>query len=124
MNDYPLYPELKDPGAKEVQQLIDKFKKELKKAANEAIGQLYCDIAIHIESDSWTNFRNDLMDGFKNYDNRKVQGEFDFAQIRKEIYKEYRKELIIDLNQDLVKEVESLKKSLKIQREINLSHRY
>ena len=117
-DEYPLYPELKPPGAEEAQALVDKFKDKLKKTAEEVIGQLYCDVVVHIESDSWTNFRNDLMDGFRNYNNKKVAGEYDFAAIRKEIYKEYREELIADLNQDIVKEVEDLKQQLQREREL------
>lgn len=112
MSEFPLYPELKAPAAEEAQALVDKFKEQLKKAAEEVIGQLYCDVAVHIESDSWTNFRNALMDGFRGNFNKKVLGEYDFAAIRKEIYKEYREELIPDLNQDLVKEVDDLKRQL------------
>ena len=119
MSEYPLYPELKEPAAEEAQNLIDKFKEQLKKAAEKAIGNLYCDVAIHIESDSWTNFRNDLMEGFRNYDNKKIQGEFDFKKIREEIYKEYRDEIIADLNQDYINEIADLKQHLKFEKEFN-----
>lgn len=115
--EYPLYPELPEAGKVEAQKLIDAFKNKLISAANEAISDLYCDVAVHIETDSWTNFRNDMMEGFKNYNNRKVHGEFDFKEIRQQIYKEFRDEIIEDLNQDLVTEIESLKKELKWERE-------
>jgi hypothetical protein len=118
MSDFPLYPELKAPGAEEAQALVDKFKEKLKEAADEAIGALYCDVAVHIESDSWTNFRNEMMEGFKDYNNRKVQGEFEFSVIRKKIYKDFREELIPDLNQDLVEEIKDLKRQLKFERDM------
>ena len=118
---YPLYPELSEEGKKEAQLIIDAFKEKLNKVADEVISEFYCNVAMYIESDAWTNFRNELIDGFKNYDNRKIQGECDFKQIRQDIYREYRDEIIQDLNQDLVKENESLKKTIeflqKIQRE-------
>jgi hypothetical protein len=118
---YPLYPELSEEGKKEAQLIIDAFKEKLNKVADEVISEFYCNVAMYIESDAWTNFRNELIDGFKNYDNRKIQGEYDFKQIRQDIYREYRDEIIQDLNQDLVKENESLKKTIeflqKIQRE-------
>jgi hypothetical protein len=85
----------------------------LKKAAEEVLGQLYVDVACHIESDSWTNYRNALMDGFRDYKNRLVSHEFDFKQIRQQIYKEYRKEIIDDLNQDLIADNQRLEKLLK-----------
>ena len=109
-NEYPLYPSLPEDGEKEAQSLIDRFKEDMKKAANECIGDFYCDVATHIESDSWTNYRNAIMDGFKNYNTRKVQAKYDFKQIRAEIYKEFREDIIKDLNQDLLETNELLKK--------------
>ena len=113
MSDHPLFPELSEGGAEEARALIDRFKVALKAAADEAIDGLYCDIVPHIESDSWTNYRNDLMDGFRNYDNRKVQNPSDFKEIRQQIYKDFRDEIIDDLNQDMVKEIEGLKDQLR-----------
>ena len=55
------------------------------------------------------------MDGFKDYNNRLVQGEYDFKQIREKIYKDYREEIIKDLNQDMIKEIENLKAHIKRQ---------
>lgn len=111
-NDFPLYPELPEDGKKEAQALIDNFKTELVKAAENAIGDLYCDVVEHIESDSWTNYRNHIMDGFKDYGNRKIQGEHEFKEIRQAIYREFRDEIIVDLNQDLVKENNDLKEQV------------
>ena len=118
-NEFPLYPRLNEPGEEEAQALVDKFKSKLKEAADEVIGTLYCDVVTYIETDSWSNFRNQIMEGFKNYDNRKIQNEYDFKKIRAGIYKEYRDDIIADLNQDLLKEVETLKKDLEQAREWN-----
>lgn len=117
--EYPLYPELKEPAQVEAQALVDKFKAQLQKSAEEVIADLYCDVAVHIESDSWTNFRNEIMAGFKNYDNRKIQGAYEFSEIRAEIFKEFRSDIISDLNQDLLKENEDLKKQIEQLREWN-----
>jgi len=111
-NQYPLFPRLDDEGQTHAQELVDKFKEKMKKAADEVLGELYCDVAVHIESDSWSNFRNELMDGFRNYRNRHIQNKYDFAEIRKQIFKEFREEIIQDLNQDYLAEIESLKKEL------------
>jgi len=119
MNEYPLYPELPDAGKEEAQALIDGFKKKLVDAAQEAIGILYTDVVVHIESDSWMNYRNEMMEGFKDYNNRKVQGEFDFKAIRKQIYKDFRADIINDLNQDMVDEIQALKTQLEIERNFN-----
>ena len=120
--EYPLYPELSEEGEKEAQTLIDKFKEELKKVADEAIGDLYCDIACHISSDSWSNYRNEMMAGFRNYDNRKVQGEYDFKEIRQAILKEHRDDIIEDLNQDMLKEIERLKEQIAFSNRLRENH--
>jgi len=116
-DEYPLYPELPEAGKVEAQKLIDDFKGKLKKAADEAIADMYCDVAVFIESDSWSNYRNKMMDGFRDYGNRKIQGDYDFKEIRKAIYKEFREDIIEDLNQDMVDEIASLKKQLESERE-------
>jgi len=112
-DDFPLYPALPEAGKEEAQALIEVFKKALIKAGEEALGKLYCDVIIHIESDSWTNYRNAIMDGFKDYDNRKIQREHDFKTIRQQIFKEFKDDIIKDLNQDLIEEVVELKKRYK-----------
>lgn len=115
MTDPRMYPELTPEGEKEAQCLIDKFKKALVNAAEEAIGNLYCDIAVHIESDSWTNYRNTLMDGMCAYGNRE-DFPHDFKRIRQKIFKDNRSDIIDDLNQDLLKEVELLKRQIEYSR--------
>lgn len=115
---YPLYPELSEEGKKEAQLIMDAFKKKLKKAANEILSDFYCDVAMYIESDSWTNFRNQLLDGFKDYGNRKIQGEYDFKEIRQAIYREYRDEIIQDLDQDLMEENKRLKETIEFLRKM------
>jgi len=114
MNEFPLYPELPEDGKQEAQNLVDSFKEMLKKAANEVIGELYTDIVPYIETDSWGNYRNSLMDGFKNYSNRKIQGEDDFKEIRQAILKEHWDEIVVDLNNDLVQENFELKEQIEM----------
>ena len=115
-NNYPLFPDLPEEGEREAQRLIDKFRESLlesvKAIAEKAMFDLYADIIPHIQSDSWTNYRNHLMDGFKNYSNRKIQGAYDFKEIRQAIFKEFREDIIVDLDQDLVEENKDLKAQL------------
>lgn len=115
---YPLFPRLSEAGAKEAQELINSFKKQLVKIADDAIGDLYVDLSANIESDHWTNYRNHLLAGLCNYGNRKAQADYDFAKIRRAIFESYRDEIIPDLNQDLLKEVEDLKAKLAAQVEM------
>ena len=116
--EYPLYPQLSETGKVEAQKVIDKFKADLIESQNNAIekamSDFYCDVLPFIESDSWSNFRNQVMAGYKNYNNRTIQAEHDFKTIRQEILKEHREDIIKDLNQDLVEEVESLKRTIEI----------
>ena len=58
-----------------------------------------------------------ILDGYKNYNNRKIQAAYDFKKIRAEIYKEYREDIVNDLNQDMLKEIEELKQDLERERE-------
>ena len=115
-NKYPFYPALSEAGSQEAVELIEDFKKKLISAAEEAISNLYCDIVPHIESDSWTNYRNDLMSGFGNYGNRKIQAKHDFKAIRTQIYIEFRDDIIADLNQDHLEKIKELEESLEWER--------
>jgi len=115
--EYPLYPELTEEGKKEADMWLQNFRDKMKKVAEEVVAETYTSCVEYIESDSWTNFRNEILDGFRNYNNRKIQAEYDFAAIRTEIFKQFRDEIIVDLNQDLVKENEELKKRIKYMEE-------
>lgn len=108
-NEFPLFPQLNEKGNEEAIKLIESFKKEISKAADEVISDLYCEIMPHIESDSWSNYRNDLMNGLQDYNHRKLQAPHDFKKIRQQIYKDFREDIIPDLNRDMVKEIEELK---------------
>lgn len=114
---YPLYPRLAEEGVLEADAIIKSFKEKIAKAAADAIGELYVDLPDYIESDSWGNFRNSLLDGLTNYGNRKIQGYYDFAKIRRQIFVEFKSEIINDLNQELLKENRELKESLRKERE-------
>ena len=110
--EFPLYPRLAPEAAAEAQLLMDGFKERLLNLCEDVLGELYVDVSAYIESDHWTNYRNDLLAGLQNYGNRKVQASYDFKRIREAIYKEYRDDIVADLNQDLLKEVEELKAEL------------
>jgi hypothetical protein len=117
-DEFPLYPTLAPEAIIEAQALMDGFKAKMLKLCDETLGDLYANVSAYIESDHWTNYRNDLLAGLRNYGNRKVQASYDFTAIRRAIFDEFRAEIIPDLNQDLLAEVESLKKQLTIEREL------
>jgi len=113
MTDYgDLYPELTEDGQEKAKELMDKFKEDFKKIAEGVLGELYTDTLMHIEGDSWTNFRSYIISYLRYYPHRKTGGDYNFKEIRQAIYKEYREEIIHDLNQDLVEENERLKSQL------------
>ena len=123
---YPLFPLLSEEGEIEAQKLIDAFKvkitKVIKDVTEETIGELYCDIVPYIGSDSWINYRNDLMDGFKDYNNRKIQGDYDFKEIRQTILKEHQVDIIKDLNQDMLEKIKKQKETIEFLQ--NVRHSY
>jgi nitrogenase subunit NifH len=110
-----LYPELSEEGQKQVQDLMVKFEYKLKESATELMKSLamdfYTDISHTVESDHWVNFRNKIVNGICDYTNKSNLG-YDYAKIRKAIYNEYRDEIVEDLNQDLLKEIEDLKRMI------------
>lgn len=112
--EYPLYPELSAGAAEQAQALMDKFKKQMLELSESVLSDLYCNVSAYIESDQWINFRNELMAGFQDYGNSKIQAEYDFKKIRQAILKENREEIIADLNKDMVDEIEDLKKTISI----------
>lgn len=118
--EFPLYPELTETGQKEAQSIMEKFSADMigavKACLEEAGSHLYTDVLPHIESDSWTNYRNELVAGLSDYRN-KHHAEYDFAKIRRAMFEEYREEITKDLNQDLVKEVDRLKDHIKFLQE-------
>ena len=107
--EYPLYPTLTEQGEEEAQKVMDSFKPKLAKMMEEVLGDLYTDVAYYIESDSWTNYRNALMDGFKGYTNGKANHTYDYKELRQAIYNNHKDEIVKDLNQDLVEENQRLK---------------
>ncbi len=120
---FPLYPTLAPEAQAEAQALMDGFKAKMTKLCEETLAQLYCDVSVYIESDHWTNYRNDLLAGLQNYGNRKVQGSYDFKKIRRAILDEHRAEIVGDLNQDLLDEVAELKRTLESERELRRNFR-
>jgi len=111
VKEFPLFPDLPEPAAEEAVKLIESFKAEIAKAGERCVRDFYCDILPFIETDAWSNFRQALLDALCDYKNRH-SNKYDFKKIREAIYKQFREEIIEDLNADLVKEVEELKQRL------------
>ena len=50
---------------KQGQSYMDTFKKKMKALCEEILGDVYVDLMPHIESDTWTNYRNVLRDEYE-----------------------------------------------------------
>lgn len=107
-----LYPELTEQGKCEAQKIMDSFKPKILAIVKELIDDLYTDVSYYVESDHWTNYRNALLDGFRDYKGNKTDNSYDYKQLRQAIYDNNREQIIKDLNQDLLEEIESLKKQV------------
>ncbi len=106
---YPLYPRLNEEGEKQAQLIMDSFKPRIKALVDEMMSDLYCDVVYHIESDSWTNYRNELMNGLKGYSAGASVHQHDFKELRQAIYAKNKDAVNKDLNKDLLQENEKLK---------------
>lgn len=111
-----LYPELSKEGEAESLQLLEHFRASMKAIADEVIRDLYCDIGPHIETDAWSNFRNEIVSGLQDYRSRHA-ARYDFQKIRESLLKNHREDIVADLNQDLLKENEKLKADIERLRE-------
>jgi len=105
-----LYPKLTEQGKEEAELLVKSIIKKVTDALDE--NDFYCNIPCFIESDSWTNFRNSIMDGMNDYSTGKAADLYDFKQLRQVILRENYDQLTKDLNQDNLEEIKKLKETI------------
>lgn len=113
--------ELSEQGQKEAVDLIEKFKVKLHSAADEVLGKLYCDVATHIETDSWMNYREQLRiecqrQYFSDSDHLMKSEELWAINIRKAFYAQFKDELLDARVRDLQAEVKKLEEWLRERR--------
>lgn len=111
---FPLYPGLTEQGLKEYEESIKKAIASIRKKIDEEIGQVLEDMTEgfveYAETNSWNTMRQRFMYGMTNYKAGKKQSPHSFKEIRKQMLKEDREEIINDLNQDLIEKVAELEK--------------
>ncbi len=118
--EYVLFPNLTEQGENEAQKIMDSFKPRLAALMDEVMGELYTDVSYYVQSDHWTNYRNALMDGFKDYRAGKPDHAHDYKELRQAIYNNHKAEIVADLNQDLVDEINLLKTHIEqLQRQLH-----
>ena len=113
--EYPLYPELPEEGAEQVQNLVNRFKGELIKVAEATISDMYCDVTPHVESDHWMNYRNHMEAGL--IWRPEAIGQHRFKELRDKIYEEHKEEFEKQIQceriDELNKRIESMKSYIK-----------
>jgi hypothetical protein len=123
MKDYKdkIYPELTEAGEKQACELLDRFKESMevvmKNVAKKCLDDFYSDIMPYIQSDSWLNYRNNICDAIQDYAQFKEMDKHEAKRIRDCIFKNNKKELIEDLNKDLLSKIEDLEEQLENARE-------
>ncbi len=111
MSEELLFPELGKIRSDEAQELLKKFEDKIIEIAKDILSDFYVQYVPHIESDAWANMRQHVLNELKNYSQCK-NIYYDYREIRKQILKEFRSEIIDDLNKDHLQKINSLEQLL------------
>lgn len=103
------YPEITEGARVEVENLLAKFKRDMKRIAEDAISPLYTDISPHIETDHWTNLRTAILNDLAGYS--KLTG-IDRDRILAGVWKNHSEEIRNDKIAELEKQVSQLHDSI------------
>lgn len=105
------FPELNEKGNQDALHLVERFKSKLQACASETIGELYCNLLPHIETDSWTNYREEcrleLQKYYANAEAMTDEGAW-AMYVRKAIFEQFRPELEKGIIADLQKQITQL----------------
>lgn len=115
------WPQMTEEQLKLCERLIEKFKGQLKSAAEDALSTVYVDVMPHIESDTFLNFKSQAMSVIRGYATKDATmiGDYSGQKIRAKIFEEHRVEIIELLNQDHLCKIKELQEDLKREREYN-----
>jgi hypothetical protein len=105
------YPRISEQGEKEAQALIESFKEKLKRVASDVLDDLYFDVGSYIESDSWTNFRNQFISAFRRLD-EKFCGVYNLKDLARVIAEEHPEQIAKLVDQGNVEKIRSLEESV------------
>jgi hypothetical protein len=100
---------LSKEGVAEFEAVIADVKKKITTVVDDSIAELYTDIGQWIESDAWSNYRQTIVNGLKDYVRSRDTNRHDFVEMRRVMLRDYRAEIIADLNADMVEEIRCLK---------------
>lgn len=109
------FPELSEKGNQDALHLIERFKAELHKVAEHKISELYCNLLPHIDTDAWTNYREECRLALQNKYATKETASTEEAWaslIREAIFMQFRAELEQGIIADLHKRIKFLEELL------------
>lgn len=93
---------------KEGQAFIDKFREKMKAIADETLGELYVNIMPYIETDTWTNYREELrLELEHEYKYSKFKEDW-AVNFRRAVFVENREEISKLIEQDILKRIKHL----------------
>lgn len=113
-----LYPELTEKGKSEAEAVVKMILEKVKEGLDNS--NFYCDIPCFIESDSWQNYRNSIIEGMNDYSTGREADLYDYKTVRKVMLKENYAEIIKDLDQDNLEKIKELEATIRMLRK----HRY
>lgn len=108
MSNYTLHPD----GVAAIEAEIEKFKQRCKEAADEALSNVYADLASYIECDAILNLEQRIIDGFHDGAKRHIQDAYPFCKMRTKLFEEHREEIMAAMPEELVKENDMLRSRL------------
>lgn len=109
MSDDRQYPDLSEEAENRAVEAMKRFHADLKKVADRAMDEIYLDIASHVKSDSWTNFRNSIWEFVLGY---KTLGKHEARRLRDRIFEENREQILKEIGEDLHAQIVCLKERL------------
>jgi hypothetical protein len=115
------WPQMTEEQLSLCERLIEKFKGQLKSAAEDALSTVYVDVMPHIESDTFLNFKSQAMSVIRGYATKDAltAGDYSGQHIRAKIFEEHKNELVELINQDHLATIKGLREDLKCEREYN-----
>jgi hypothetical protein len=103
---------LNEQGIAEVEKVISGIKEQIVKQVKDAIGDIYVDIHDHISTDTWMNYRQQIRLAMKG-DIVKDTLTNEYAKdIREQIFKEHKDELIGMINKDMQRKIQDLERHI------------
>lgn len=93
------FPELSDKGIQDALYLIERFKSKLQIVANEEIGNLYSGLVPHIETDAWSNYREELR--------IELEHEYKYSKFKEEWATNFRRAVFVENREEISKLIES-----------------